>query len=523
MEGILYKWTNYITGWQSRWFKLEMPLGVLSYYRSEDEVGQASRGSLKMACCDIGVHQTDPLRLDLHIPGQQRMYLRAPTTQDRQKWLVALGSAKACLLDSNTTGDGGIPFSVVGLKEKMAELHMVCQLVVNQVSDVKTYAMKQPECVQALNESVTLLSATCDTFLSVLADCMDMADHSLSVGESPTSAHPDMTFHQFNTALHSKSKATGSALTLHMPKDKSRPKQDSGSSTPSLTSTPHQSPPLQKGPPFMNPKSNPIHRQYNKSPQTQRHEMSNQPADQSAQRQSQSQSGNSNMDFQPSSQYGSHVTMTDQVASQNESQNDAFQSVGSSPVISPTTSQTCLDQANSRECTDGGEQNGRHAGLVQSQSSELKVSVAVHVRRYETFFSKTPVKFEEIQVDDVGAIPTKPFLDACSSILPLLDALGGTAFAPVKMDINGNIAKLMKRFDSNPNQFSTLQMMINNEILSNTCTVKNSATDALLWLKRLAQSKCNSFCYSRGNLNLIVTSLAKRQPVFVSKTLYRIT
>ena len=41
-------------GWQARWFKLEMPLGVLSYYRSEDEVGQSSRGSLKMACCDIG-------------------------------------------------------------------------------------------------------------------------------------------------------------------------------------------------------------------------------------------------------------------------------------------------------------------------------------------------------------------------------------------------------------------------------------------------------------------------------------
>lgn len=40
-------------GWQVRWFKLEMPLGVLSYYRSEEEVGQASRGSLKMACCDI--------------------------------------------------------------------------------------------------------------------------------------------------------------------------------------------------------------------------------------------------------------------------------------------------------------------------------------------------------------------------------------------------------------------------------------------------------------------------------------
>ena len=78
------------------------------------------------------------------------MYLRAPTTQDRQKWLVALGSAKACLLDSNATGEVGIPLSVGGLKEKMAELHMVCQLVVNQVADIKMYASKQPECVQVL-------------------------------------------------------------------------------------------------------------------------------------------------------------------------------------------------------------------------------------------------------------------------------------------------------------------------------------------------------------------------------------
>ena len=56
-------------------------------------------------------------------------------------------------------------------------------------------------------------------------------------------------------------------------------------------------------------------------------------------------------------------------------------------------------------------------------------------------------------------MPTKLFLDACTAILPLLgiclvrlvvvvfvggdlvcvDTLGGTTFAPVKMDINGNI------------------------------------------------------------------------------------
>lgn len=43
------------------------------------------------------VNTIDNTRLDLVIPGQQHMYLRAPSPQDRQKWLVALGSAKACV------------------------------------------------------------------------------------------------------------------------------------------------------------------------------------------------------------------------------------------------------------------------------------------------------------------------------------------------------------------------------------------------------------------------------------------
>lgn len=36
-------------------------------------------------------------RLDLVIPGEQHIYLKAATPQERQQWLVALGSAKACV------------------------------------------------------------------------------------------------------------------------------------------------------------------------------------------------------------------------------------------------------------------------------------------------------------------------------------------------------------------------------------------------------------------------------------------
>ena len=41
----------FLSGWQPRWFVLEV--GVLAYYKSQEEVGLGSRGSVKMACCEI--------------------------------------------------------------------------------------------------------------------------------------------------------------------------------------------------------------------------------------------------------------------------------------------------------------------------------------------------------------------------------------------------------------------------------------------------------------------------------------
>ena len=49
-----------------------------------------------------------------------------------------------------------------------------------------------------------------------------------------------------------------------------------------------------------------------------------------------------------------------------------------------------------------------------------------------------------------------------------------------------SLQKLSKRYQSNPEKFSTLQSMIVHELETNTHEARNSATDALLWLKRWA-------------------------------------
>lgn len=178
MEGILWKWTNYWNGWQTRWFVLEN--GILSYFKSQEEVIQGCKGSVKVSVCQINVNNIDNTRLDLVIPGQQHMYLRAPSPQDRQKWLVALGSAKACF-DSKETK---VFEDTNSLTHKKSELRLYCDLMMQQVHAVKSAATAEggPE-IQKIDDASSLLTATCDTFIRTLEDIMKLASN--AGGNSP--------------------------------------------------------------------------------------------------------------------------------------------------------------------------------------------------------------------------------------------------------------------------------------------------------------------------------------------------
>nr|DBA32732.1 TPA: hypothetical protein GDO54_000501 [Pyxicephalus adspersus] len=135
MEGSLMKWTNYLSGWQPRYFVLDQ--GILSYYDSQDDVEKGSKGSIKMAVCEIRVHQADSCRMDLFIPREQCFYLRAESAADRQRWLVALGSAKACLGDITTQQAKEIISDSESLGRKLSELRLFCDLLMEQVTEVK--------------------------------------------------------------------------------------------------------------------------------------------------------------------------------------------------------------------------------------------------------------------------------------------------------------------------------------------------------------------------------------------------
>ncbi|XP_014810205.1 PREDICTED: pleckstrin homology domain-containing family A member 3 isoform X2 [Calidris pugnax] len=139
MEGVLYKWTNY-----------------------------------------LAVHATDNTRMELIIPGEQHFYMKAVNAAERQRWLVALGSAKACLADTRTKKEKEISETNESLKTKMSELRLYCDLLMQQVHTIQEFVhhdeTRSPPSIENMNEASSLLSATCNTFITTLEECVKIAN-----------------------------------------------------------------------------------------------------------------------------------------------------------------------------------------------------------------------------------------------------------------------------------------------------------------------------------------------------------
>ncbi|CAL5413607.1 unnamed protein product [Camellia sinensis] len=84
---------------------------------------------------------------------------------------------------------------------------------------------------------------------------------------------------------------------------------------------------------------------------------------------------------------------------------------------------------------------------------------------------------------DRGELLTKPFLDVCKHILPILDKFGA-AMTIVKSDIGGNISRLESRYSSNTTKFNYLFGFVQAEVETKTAKSSSSCSSALLWLTR---------------------------------------
>ncbi|KAJ3605577.1 hypothetical protein NHX12_027622 [Muraenolepis orangiensis] len=105
-RGWLFKWTNYLKGYQRRWFVLSN--GLLSYYRTQAEMAHTCRGTIPMATAHIQVGDTCHLVVT---SGGRSYHLKATSDPDCQRWVASLQEAKdqatQMMEHSDDSGDEG--------------------------------------------------------------------------------------------------------------------------------------------------------------------------------------------------------------------------------------------------------------------------------------------------------------------------------------------------------------------------------------------------------------------------------
>ncbi|XP_072880599.1 pleckstrin homology domain-containing family A member 8 [Hemitrygon akajei] len=410
MEGMLYKWTNYLSGWQPRWFVLAG--GVLSYYDSQEDTWKGCKGSIKMAVCEIQVHAGDSTRVELIIPGEQHFYLKAVSVAERQRWLVALGSSKACLTDSRTRKEKEINENTECLKKKVSELRLYCDLLLQQVNSLKEDRQSDQSTSTNLEiDMATVLRSTCNTFTKTLEECMQIANASF---------RPEL--------LQPTPPGSPHVAIIKSNRIKQRPPSYSWRERNELKNC-----------------QNGLVIKENKA---------------KSRRRSQSED-----DRQHQGTLRGSVENVEVMTDNSELPVAAAEDSGANIELQPSAS------------AEGTGKDSEEPGGMNSAPDEEQESI-------QTFFSAMDQRFNDIELEEDNGIPTLPFLESCYAIVPVLDKLGPTVFAPVKLDFVGNIKKINQKYITDTTKFTTLQKIVLHELETEVATVRNSATEALLWLKR---------------------------------------
>eukprot|EP00062_Callorhinchus_milii_P020957 gi/632977175/ref/XP_007905202.1/ PREDICTED: pleckstrin homology domain-containing family A member 8 isoform X2 [Callorhinchus milii] len=405
--------------WQPRWFVLNGE--ILSYYDTEEDTWKGCKGSIKMAVCEIQVHTGDSTRMELIIPGEQHFYLKAINAAERQKWIVALGSSKACLMDSRTKREKEIGENTECLKKKISELRLYCDLLLQQVNTLKenTQLDQSKDTTSSEIDMGALLRTTCNSFMKTLEECMQISN---------TTFGPELLYPTHLDSLH---------MAIMKPN-------------------------RVKHPPLPNCSAVERRKELNNNCQ-------NGSAIEEANVNTWKRELSENHDqHEVISRRESVENGTEGIMDLSKSEDVATEETGVNVELQPSASTT---EDEIEECS----QEELDSASPPTEEKEEKI---------ETFFSAMEQRFNDIEFEEDKGIPTVPFLEACYAIVPVLDKLGPTVFAPVKLDFVGNIKKVNQKYITDPERFTTLQKIVLYEIETDVATVRNSATEALLWLKR---------------------------------------
>ena len=199
VTGTLSKWTNYIHGWQDRFFVLKN--GVLSYYRVVTEVHLGCRGSICIQKSAFVPHAYDDCRFDVHAGPDCCWYLRATSDPERKRWVEALELHRQSLSHgSGSNGDSAYDGSVEGSGGQLRRQGSLLSLAsAASVSVTSTASFKRTRNLrEKLAEMDTYREILCkqvETLQSYFDACAEILRHpvhdSLALG-GPSSPDSDL-------------------------------------------------------------------------------------------------------------------------------------------------------------------------------------------------------------------------------------------------------------------------------------------------------------------------------------------
>ncbi|CAL8281044.1 oxysterol-binding protein 2 isoform X1 [Gadus morhua] len=192
-RGWLFKWTNYLKGYQRRWFVLSN--GLLSYYRTQAEMAHTCRGTIPLVTAHIEVGDTCHLVLT---SGGRSYHLKSTSDAECQRWVSALQQAKAnatqLMQHSDDSGDEA-PLAQDGraltagvlktLASKLDDLNTCNELIakhgaalqrsLSELEDPRG-ATDGTDRLKAVNERATLFRITSNAAINACRDFLDVAE-----------------------------------------------------------------------------------------------------------------------------------------------------------------------------------------------------------------------------------------------------------------------------------------------------------------------------------------------------------
>ncbi|XP_054531803.1 oxysterol-binding protein 2 isoform X5 [Pan troglodytes] len=194
-EGWLLKWTNYLKGYQRRWFVLGN--GLLSYYRNQGEMAHTCRGTINLSTAHIDTEDSCGILLT---SGARSYHLKASSEVDRQQWITALelAKAKAVRVMNTHSDDSGDDDEAANPADK-SELHHTLKNLSLKLDDLSTCndliakhgaalqrslteldGLKIPsesgEKLKVVNERATLFRITSNAMINACRDFLELAE-----------------------------------------------------------------------------------------------------------------------------------------------------------------------------------------------------------------------------------------------------------------------------------------------------------------------------------------------------------